>query len=434
MKITKARKKLTAVLAALFLAALSAAMLGACAVYDAEQDIISDGYIHTVTYDANGGDFDSSPARRQETVTVRVGDNSLTVEPGYWPDGAGENDIVAMPERTGYEFLYWELVETDANGAETTREWNFLKDRVTSDITLRAVWERNIVLYISAIVDGVEMNFREITMEPGTNFISTFYSTAADGTYTLTPDTIKRAFLSLGSGNDVYTPLSFYWLDENGNKTPLTADNAVYPEDVREATIYAEVLKGAYTYVTQKNAATLTLSADSHWYLLEDIDLGHSYDSGALIKGTCWQALESFEGVIYGNGHTISNVWVKDVLSRSVTSFNRSIFGVMNGTVDDLTFENVEYTLAYSSAGIPLTGTFNVALLASSFGEGGAFTDVALENCTITIVNAQDVSGSALYSYKLAEENDCYFVNASAQSTVTGQVQIKEGVTDVFIS
>ena len=68
-----------------------------------------------------------------------------------------------------------------------------------------------------------------------------------------------------------------------------------------------------------------------------------------------------------------------------------------------------------------------------SFGEGGAFTDVALENCTITIVNAQS-AGSALYSYKLAEENDCYFVNASAQSTVTGQVQIKEGVTDMIIS
>lgn len=437
MKSTKAYKNILLIVFLLFVSAVCAATLAACSTYDAEQSIIEEGYVHLVTYDANGGDFDSSPSREQETAQVRVADNSLTVEPGYRPEGVGELDIITQPTRSGYKFLYWELVETNENGAEITRQWNFYTDRVTSDITLRAVWERNSVLYVSAIVDGEVLNFREISMEAGRQFISVIYSTNSEGVYSLSPDTIRSTYRSLTADNETYyTPLSFYWLDEEGNKVPLSEENAVYADGVQEMRLYAEVIEGQFTFVTQESVARLTLSSNSYWYLLEDIDLSQSYDSSSLTKGNSWSALNSFDGIIYGNGYTISNVWVNSPVTSNAETFYHSIFGTMNGRIEDLTFNNVQFTVSSNYfASSAISHTLDIAFLANSFGNDGVFDNVTLTDCSITVVNASISEGTITnFTYNIAADNNLWIEAPVVSQSVIGTVAVNENVEDMFIA
>ena len=70
------RRNLLLFLTATLLAVIMAGVLCACTTVDREQQIIDAGYIHEVTYDANGGTFDSKSNVQYEYV--RVQENSLT--------------------------------------------------------------------------------------------------------------------------------------------------------------------------------------------------------------------------------------------------------------------------------------------------------------------------------------------------------------------
>lgn len=428
-------------------AALSAGLLSSCASDNAEDELIEQGYEHLVTYDANGGDFNSITPDIQGIVYVRVKDNSLTIEPGYRPAGAGDLDIVTEPELSYHTLVGWELVEYNEDGEEIgTREWDFSSDRVTSDITLRAVWQINTLLYVNAIIDGEEVNFRTLTVDPGSAFISRFYNTTSDGTYSYRPDTIPTTMRNLSYNGTNYTPLRFYWLTESGEEVDLTVENAVFDEDATEMTVYAEVIEGSFTMVTQANASSLTLTSTSHWYLLEDIDLEMSYPEvdinrddyesdedyeaayqAALIRAhmqaRSWNALSSFEGVIYGNGHTISNIWVRSSVASNIEADTLSIFGEVSGIIEDVTFENVEYTVfaGYYSNAPAVAPDIEIAFLADEIAERGSVSAVVLENCTISVVNATANAGT-LFRYEIAQ-NTYWFGDYSTEG-ISGEVTV----------
>ena len=131
-------------IAVLLLAALGLGVFGACSYNNEEQNIIDRGWVYLVTYDAAGGSFDSTVTSETEegssagTEYARVQANSLTVEPGYTPPGAGALNIIPVPQKTGYTLDGWYLVKED--GSLAVNAWDFSRDRVNSDITLRANW------------------------------------------------------------------------------------------------------------------------------------------------------------------------------------------------------------------------------------------------------------------------------------------------------
>lgn len=436
MKGTKVqRKNILIILFLLFIATIGAATLSACANTTIEDDLIAQGYTCLVTYDANGGDFNSSPSSFVGTQDVRVKPGSLTVEPGYRPVGSGELNIVTKPEYAFHTFLYWELVEYDDEGNEiATREWNFKTDIVEEDITLRAVWKAVSVLRVNAIIDETEVNFRTFEIDEsglGQSFLSSLY-VSDDGVYTLSPDNIVRSMSSVKveiNGQTVtYTPLSFYFLDENGVRTDLTADNAIYPSDAEEMVVYADFLEGEFDFITQEeiDRGRITLEEDSNWYLLEDIDLGQAYPQTDnpldYSEAEHWLALDEFNGTIYGNNFTISNVWFTKLIASGDTEY--SIFGEMNGLVEDLTFENVEFTVYANNIGTSTGATQvnNIAFLAGSFGADGMFDGVTLQGCSISIVNSS--AGDAIkFNYTLADGNDYYWIGSpQAQQSVEGTI------------
>ena len=407
LKSTNVQKRnILLIIFALLAVVFIACALSSCASTDDEQRIIEDGYVHLVTYEANGGDFNPDAPGIQDSMQVRVRDNSLTVTPGYRPAGAGDLDIIRTPVRDGYTLTGWVIVELDEEGnVISSEDWSFTSDRVTGDITLRAMWLKDTTLYLNAILDdGTEVNFREYSVEQGASFISSLYSMQSDGTYSLTPDNIAIVGNLTANGRQ-YTALSFYWLDESNNRVPLTVENAVFAQDAEEMTVYAEVIEGRYTMVTQElvDEGSLNLRSDSYWYLLEDIDFGQSYSSGGR---NYTSALSTFSGSIIGNGNTISGIWVRSQVSTRADDILYSIFGEMSGRIEDVTFSNVELTVfaPYSSNANRNSG-LSIALLASSFGENGVFDGVTLDNCKISIVNSVvgENGETTVFTYSVAE-------------------------------
>lgn len=436
MKCTKVQyRNILLILLTIAISVFTAGLLSSCSSTNSEEALIELGYVHLVVYDANGGDFDSSLSGTQGTMEVRVQDNSLTIE----PSGSDALNSISEPTRSGYVLQGWQVIIYDEDGNEIEGDmWDFSTDRVTSDMTLRAVWARDTILYVNAFIDGEEVNFRELTITPGTSFISRFYETDSDGEYFIRADYITRSMGTLRNGNVTYTALSFYWLDENGNRTELNAENAVFDEDATEMTLYAEVIEGQFTMVTQSTASSLTLNYNSYWYLLEDVDLGQAYpevgNTSAHISASSWEALPTFSGVIYGNGYTISNIWVKSVVQTTSQSDIRSIFGEVTGIIEDITFENVEFTVfsrtlysAPSSA-----PTMSIAFLADSVGDGASISNVTFENCKISIVNAVKEEGDIMFEYVLAEENNYYWFGDYSLSGVSGEITV-EYLTDTAI-
>lgn len=278
------------------------------------------------------------------------------------------------------------------------------------------------------------MNFRTFEIDEsglGQSFLSSLY-VSDDGVYTLSPDNIVRSMSSVNveiNGQTVtYTPLSFYFLDENGVRTDLTADNAIYPSDAEELVVYADFLEGEFDFITQEeiDRGRITLEEDSNWYLLEDIDLGQAYPQTDnpldYSEAEHWSALDEFNGTIYGNNFTISNVWFTKLIASGDTEY--SIFGEMNGLVEDLTFENVEFTVYANNIGTSTGATQvnNIAFLAGSFGADGMFDGVTLQGCSISIVNSS--AGDAIkFNYALADGNDYYWIGSpQAQQSVEGTI------------
>jgi uncharacterized repeat protein (TIGR02543 family) len=93
----------------------------------------------TITYDANGGAFDSN----QTTFTQSANSGATLTAP-------------TSPTRTGSSFAGW---ATDKNGKTL---WKFATDTVSGDITLYAVWEEQSAVIIS--IDGASIDEKKMSV------------------------------------------------------------------------------------------------------------------------------------------------------------------------------------------------------------------------------------------------------------------------------
>lgn len=416
----KKRRNLLLVLITALFAVFTAGMLCACATVDDEQKIIEAGYIHEVTYDANGGDFHPDPSIFSQYEYVRVQEDSLTVEPGYRPAGAGDLDIINVPTRSGYDLLGWKQVLFDDDGNEiglSEDYWDFTADRVNGNITLRAEWAQRGEVVINLMIGGepvaLETTYR---VSLGDNFLSRLYDTNDAGEYVVRADYVRSNARTQTVDNQTYTLLGFYFDEELTQ--PLTAENAVFPDSGTRLDLYAEYLVGNFTVLSQERLSSgASLGTNSNWYLVTDIDFSDRNGDDAV-----WTALDSFSGTIYGNGHTITGFEVRSEVNRTNITPYRSLFGVMEGRVEDLTIQDVGFTVYTRMLLTTNKPEISIAFLANSFS-GGAFEDVTLEGCTVRVVNATLTQPDRGFTYTLTEGGEVgnwVDANGSENSTVTG--------------
>ena len=165
---------------AVMVTALTAGIFTSCVRGSLEDQKRKEGYIYTITYDANGGSFGSNTTRTYALVKK----DSPALAPGY-VDKKSQISI-QVPNRIDYELVgeaedngnddtneeailsqSWFLAETNENGEIVydengepklvrTTPWNFATDKVTSDITLVAKWTQK--FYFSICIIDVDAN------------------------------------------------------------------------------------------------------------------------------------------------------------------------------------------------------------------------------------------------------------------------------------
>ena len=437
------------------LTALTAGVLSACAVgNDPEATKKEQGYSCTVTYDANGGSFGANSTR---TYTL-VKENSLTPAPGYVDTKTQAS--VKMPTRRNYELVNeadsdgdeetndeairsksWFLAQTDEKGNViyegegenrkpkllSTEPWDFVNDKVTGDITLVAMW-KEVFRFSICISDTneegelVEKEFRTYTVDPGTSIV--------DKLYKKQDDTLVRRADYISVKTSGYTLLDFY-LDDTystyletdyvhpgrqlvGTETdPETGvETEVYSNTV---TVYAKYLKGKYDFISNENIRTLTGSAK--WYFLEDVDA----------TGVTWESINSFKGEIYGNGFKLKNVTVTSKAMKPTGYKAHSIFGKIEGTIEDLTFDNVTMQV-YTEYGATVVGEQRVNFLAYEFAENGALKNVTFQDCKISLKVLDDNQSPTLFE-ALTGENGGWWWNAPQAAQLVNVVMKANGET-----
>ena len=145
---------------------------------------------------------------------------------------------------------------------------------------------------------------------------------------------------------------------------------------VESVAIYTTWLEGSWFRIYTAEQFYNNTRLDGNYLLYADLDFEGAIWSPTLVKG-------KFSGSIYGNGHTISNLTVTQADNSQVYG---GLFGTLEAgaVIEDVTFENVNFTIA---AGSRMQGS-TFGLLAGSISSDAALTNVNVtgtlyisENC-----------------------------------------------------
>ncbi|MBQ8885486.1 MAG: hypothetical protein IJY62_03870 [Clostridia bacterium] len=396
-----------------------------------EEGLLKDGYLR-VSYNANGGDFGND----QDLIDSLVAPGSLTPYPGY-VDPKTQSKI-PVPTMDGYSVSAWYPAELDKDGnvvyegeGENKKPvlkdtaWNFTKDKVTEDVVLFAQWIKNLKFRVYIVALGDDGTYSLVKESDGTPKVGKTYN-ADEGDPVLnrlynqdesTGETLIRAD-NVAIRITGYTPIGFYMDETLKTKMP---EDLTHPGDAQpEVAIYAKCLTGDFDIITAADGATLKLNQASKWYLVENVTIPESAEA--------WNALTRFNGAIYGNEFTISGIRVNSVVNaiKATESKSHSLFGQMNGQVQDLTFKDVVFKVGAGQS-FGGNGKQYISFLASTFGKDGLFKNVKLENCSLEIIKLDSE-----YPWFVYEEQAHYWQTPQDQEqtaiiqkqTVTGSVNM----------
>ena len=188
--------------------------------------------------------------------------------------------------------------------------------------------------------------------------------------------------------------------EEQAQEIPQEEEPAQQPAQAAEVPPTQDE-NGVWCIASASGLAMLREQPDESYRLTADIDLAGAQWTPAGSSG------KPFTGTLDGDGHTISNFTVPEC---DETGF----FGVMNGTVRNLTLENASYTvqggtlggLAAVSAGTfedcTVSGEMTVGGKAAAGGLVGKMTGGSLTNCTADVrIDAQATAAVGLLAGSL---------------------------------
>lgn len=410
-------------------------LLGLCCTacgneWDAPYPALDDeGYTVSVKYDANGGVF--------------AGTNNVTVVDVFNPDNAktnakGEKEFSLLSpddplrgkesafsiSRNGYIFVGWYTertlrvdgsgnaldeygIPTSASGREQgyvyKNRWDFDKDVLTVAADAKTSSDTPVMTLYAAWVPYYVF---ELYAPDATTGEMTLY------------DTAQMVSLEVPSWNDKTGKMD---MGNFPKREGMTFDSAYLDAEMK--TPLTETLTGTIDYETgvstKSTFKVYTRWTEGTWFKIHTAEqfIQNSRIDGSYIicadldfSGMAWNAGLSkgvFTGTILGNGHTFSNI---NAIQTDISQSRGGLFGALDGNarVEDLTFENVTYTLNVGSrVAAPTFG-----LLAGTIAETTTLSDVT-------------VSGSLLIS-DACYPSDEYQIGLLSGNGVTGGVDLTE--------
>ena len=342
------KRKRLLLIGALVAAAFGLALAGCAQNRLTYEDLDAMGYIHTVTFDLMGGRSGERPVLIQ-----RVKDNSLVVEPGS-STLAGD-----VPTRSGYTFGGYCLGTKNPDETVTYGEkWDFMKDRVTSDITLYVIWLSNYT----------------INVHYGENYASTYIvpvSQSASGEV--------QAVKSISISGQTVLDNAFYPSAEDAaSKTnaitfPYTPSGL--SQENTSSDLWANTLEGVWRIV--EKAEDFLVYSSTNVYLMNDIDFG----------GKELSFPEEYSGTFEGNGHTLSNFKVTQEMEKDRTQ-SYGLFRVLRASAEirDVTFKDVTFVAMLTN---PTVNEYRAGVLAGYAASGAKVENVKIDGGSFTFVMAE---------------------------------------------
>jgi hypothetical protein len=179
----------------------------------------------------------------------------------------------------------------------TITYWNFETDRVTSDITLMAHWERKLTVYY------VQQS-GQITQ----------ITTKRNATNTADIDLVQGELIGRLETIPLLTGYTFVgWSTSNEEYIPWNFATDVFPSDVRSLYLYAHMIEGTYTRINSAvGLARVAENPAANYILTTDIDLQGAVFSNAsplgfVIRTTVNAENTVFSGEFLAYGKTIKN-------------------------------------------------------------------------------------------------------------------------------
>lgn len=198
-------------------------------------------------------------------------------------------------------------------------------------------------------------------------------------------------------------------------------------------TVYVDYIEGSYVAVYTAQDLLEKLSSGKDVIIMNDLDFtGLEWSSDIAEFG--------YDGKILGNGHKLSNI-TYTIAPENVNTqeiLYAGLFGILEETavIRDVTFENVQVTIAEGKQGLGAGEYFNnisMGLLAGQLAEGAKLENVVFTGCQLVLdVNIENYE----YTLGLVAGNAAVETNGIAV-TLTGDgseeltAQLVEGVVKV---
>ena len=330
------RKKILIILATIAAAAL-ALFVGACSS-GADINSIIKNYPITVILDYNGGKTGESESQR-----IQCKMNSLLPKPGT-------TSFFSEPELAGYEVgSYWKGTRGEDGEINLEKEWDFDTDRVTEDMTLFVIWQRE----------------KAIDIIYGENNSQTFSFKILESA--TSSNVFNRSDLEIIAPKWANHSFYAFYYDEDYN------DEVEYPYDYTANPVeklYAKYIEGNWKIV--KGIADLSgISTSTNVWLDADLDLS-TYRNNSVFPA-------NYSGEFNGRGHTISNYSFTKSTSRGTTNCYAGLFNTLNSSayIHDVEFADFSLTVNFNETSDD-GATNTIGLLAAVVQDGARIENVTV--------------------------------------------------------
>lgn len=357
------------------------------------------GYTVSVKYDANGGSFTTNTSVLIDSYNPEdFPDGKL---PLISPDNSGRVTPLT-PKRSGYFLAGWYTereavldengnhLDHDGNIASVSGNdpayvygglWNFENDRFTIEagksysatepaVTLYAAWvpEFKFEFYTK---DGAEL-LGSTTINP---LVSTTLTLPAWNVQSGEmdnndfPSVSGKTFSGAYLGVQLADQITASTVEHSGIFNPETAG---YEDNVMK--IYLDLLDGQWFRISTVDQFIKNAQPSGHYIIEADLDF----------EGKSWPlSTGTFRGSIIGNGHSFSNITVK----QSSMGTSGGLFANLAATAvfENLNIVNATYTLAKGSR----TNGATYGLFAGTVSEGAKITGVTVTGRFIVSSDAQ---------------------------------------------
>ncbi len=435
-KMHKMKRKAIFLCLLLLTVAVLATACGEANPYDVNNQM---NYNVSIRYDANGGSFTTNTT--QITDSYNLADLPKNAEgmveiPLIAPDNASRDKDAFTPTKNGHFLVGWYAVrneQTDENGNVTytyAEPWDFETDRFVADpkkshdahnpeLTLYAAWAPLYEITFYDRADGTQLH--TLSIDP---------TGSADALTVQVPawnEETGAMSLYKFPNKEGYT-FQNAWYDQAGTE-PVNTEALTHPGTVDLETaavtngkisIYLDYTEGQWYRIATAEQFIKNFNLNGNYEILADLDFTDKIWPTNMMYG-------NFAGSIRGNGHTLSNIQIKQTDNAKM---NAGLFGTLtaDATIQNVTFQNVSFTV---QKGARVTGAC-YGLFAGSIADGAALENVAILESRL-LIDSGCYFGSSDYSIGLISglgDGGLDFTGITCEATGDNPEKLEITVTD----